>query len=140
MEYCKYTTPTEIQRDSLRYSLNGYDVVGAAKTGSGKTLALVIPVSYDMYVIDSLIKLLECLWKARWLRSYGLGALILSPTRELALQTFTYINNVGKYHNFSCALLIGGTDVSYERNRLGTINIVVCTPGRLLQVCFFFAI
>ncbi|CAD6190820.1 unnamed protein product [Caenorhabditis auriculariae] len=117
---CEYLEPTEIQRDSLVYSLSGADVVGAAKTGSGKTLALVIPV-------------LECLWKARWQSQYGLGALVISPTRELALQTFSTFNAVGKNHDLSCALLIGGSDVEYEKSRVGSVNIVVCTPGRLLQ-------
>ncbi|KAJ1367992.1 hypothetical protein KIN20_029036 [Parelaphostrongylus tenuis] len=105
-----YLEPTDIQRESLPFSLSGSDLVGAAKTGSGKTLALIIPV-------------LECLWRSGWSNYCGLGALIISPTRELALQTFTVINHVGKYHDFSCALLIGGTDVDFERNRIGRVNI-----------------
>ncbi|VDM59340.1 unnamed protein product [Angiostrongylus costaricensis] len=117
---CEYVEPTDIQRESLPFSLSGSDLVGAAKTGSGKTLALIIPV-------------LECLWRSGWSNYCGLGALIISPTRELALQTFTVINHVGKYHDFSCALLIGGTDVDFERNRIGRVNIIICTPGRLLQ-------
>lgn len=121
LEENNFKRPTEIQRDSLQYSLTGVDVVGAAKTGSGKTLALLIP-------------LLECLWRQRWSRSTdGLGALVISPTRELAYQTFHVLNKIGAHHNFSAALLIGGTDVEFEKNRLATVNIVVCTPGRLLQ-------
>ncbi|KAF1771285.1 hypothetical protein GCK72_003111 [Caenorhabditis remanei] len=116
----EYTKPTEIQRDTIAHSLSGADVVGAAKTGSGKTLALVIPI-------------LEALWRARWSPEYGLGALVISPTRELALQTFSTINAVGKHHGFSCGLVIGGSEVSYEKNRISGINIIVCTPGRLLQ-------
>ncbi|EGT33416.1 hypothetical protein CAEBREN_05738 [Caenorhabditis brenneri] len=115
-----YVKPTEIQRDTIAYSLTGSDVVGAAKTGSGKTLALVIPV-------------LEALWRAKWSPEYGLGALVISPTRELALQTFSTINAVGKHHGFSCGLVIGGSEVAFERNRISGINIIVCTPGRLLQ-------
>ncbi|EYC14708.1 hypothetical protein Y032_0039g112 [Ancylostoma ceylanicum] len=120
LEDCDYEEPTDIQKESLPFSLSGSDVVGAAKTGSGKTLALIIPV-------------LESLWRSGWSNQVGLGALIISPTRELALQTFTVINNVGKHHEFSCALLIGGTDVEYERKRIGSVNIIICTPGRLLQ-------
>ncbi|XGW19161.1 hypothetical protein V3C99_003187 [Haemonchus contortus] len=116
----EYEEPTDIQRESLPFTLSGLDVVGAAKTGSGKTLALILPV-------------LESLWRSGWSSYCGLGALIISPTRELALQTFTVINHVGKYHEFSCALLIGGTDVEYERSRVGKVNIIICTPGRLLQ-------
>ncbi|GMT29196.1 hypothetical protein PFISCL1PPCAC_20493, partial [Pristionchus fissidentatus] len=121
LEEAEFTCPTEIQRDSLPFSLTGVDLVAAAKTGSGKTLALVIP-------------LLECLWRQKWTRKAdGLGALIISPTRELALQTFNTINKVGKHHDFSCCLLMGGTDVNYELKRLHLMNIVVCTPGRLQQ-------
>ncbi|MFH4975911.1 hypothetical protein AB6A40_002620 [Gnathostoma spinigerum] len=115
-----FVNPTEIQRESLVYSLTGFDIVGAAKTGSGKTLAIVVP-------------LLECLWRQRWSRNDGLGALIISPTRELAFQTYSVLNKVGKYHDFSVALLIGGTDVEFEKTRLTNVNIIVCTPGRLLQ-------
>ncbi|EFO28260.2 hypothetical protein LOAG_00217 [Loa loa] len=116
-----FVNPTDIQRESLQYSLTGADVVGAAKTGSGKTLAFLIPV-------------LECLWRQRWSRTIdGLGALIISPTRELAFQTFQVLNKIGVRHQFSAALLIGGTDVEFESKRIGSVNIVVCTPGRLLQ-------
>uniref|UniRef100_A0A0K0G2B0 ATP-dependent RNA helicase n=1 Tax=Strongyloides venezuelensis TaxID=75913 RepID=A0A0K0G2B0_STRVS len=115
-----FETPTDIQRQTLGLSLLGKDIVGAAKTGSGKTLAFVIP-------------LLECLWKNRWSKADGLGGLILTPTRELGMQIFQVINAVGKKHDFSVALLIGGTDVNYEKKRLGGMNILIATPGRLLQ-------
>ncbi|CAD5206487.1 unnamed protein product [Bursaphelenchus okinawaensis] len=116
----KFEKPTPIQRDSLGWSLTGRNVVGAAKTGSGKTLALIIPI-------------LEKLWKARWTRDDGLGALVVVPTRELAYQIYEILNNVGKLHQFSAALLIGGSDVQYEMQRLVGVNIIICTPGRLLQ-------
>ncbi|KAI6202951.1 RNA helicase [Aphelenchoides besseyi] len=115
-----FTKPTDIQRQSLAWSLTGSDVVGAAKTGSGKTLALIIPV-------------LECLWRNRWTQADGLGALIIVPTRELAYQIFEVINKVGQNHNLSAALLIGGTEVDYQLRRLFAMNIIICTPGRLLQ-------
>ncbi|KAH7696364.1 DEAD box protein/DEAH protein box helicase family protein, partial [Aphelenchoides avenae] len=115
-----FNVPTEIQRQSIGLSLEGKDVVGAAKTGSGKTLALMIP-------------LLECLWRNRWTKLDGLGALVITPTRELAYQIFAVLNKVGKYHDFSAALVIGGTDVNYEKKRLAGMNIIVCTPGRLLH-------
>ncbi|KAI1718347.1 DEAD/DEAH box helicase domain-containing protein [Ditylenchus destructor] len=115
-----FTKPTAIQKQSLGYSIVGQDVVGAAKTGSGKTLALLIP-------------LLECLWRNRWTKFDGLGGLIICPTRELAFQIFQVLNTIGAHHEFSAALLIGGTNVEYERKRLAPVNIVICTPGRLLQ-------
>ncbi|KRX45542.1 putative ATP-dependent RNA helicase DDX10, partial [Trichinella murrelli] len=115
-----YHYPTEIQREAILFSLRGMDILGAAKTGSGKTLAFVVPV-------------LECLWRQRWSSVDGLGALIISPTRELALQTYETFCKVGCMHDFSAALVIGGTDADYEKRRIGQSNLVVCTPGRLLQ-------
>uniref|UniRef100_A0A0N5AIG4 ATP-dependent RNA helicase n=1 Tax=Syphacia muris TaxID=451379 RepID=A0A0N5AIG4_9BILA len=116
-----FKVPTEIQRDSLIFSLRGVDVVGAAKTGSGKTLAFLIPM-------------LECLWRQNWSRNVdGLGAIVITPTRELAYQIFHVLNKIGAFHQFSAALLIGGNDVTYEKPRVGSVNIIISTPGRLLQ-------
>ena len=69
--------------------------MGAAKTGFGKTLAFLIPV-------------LEKLWRERWSSLDYLGALLISPTGELAYQTFEVLRKVGKYHDFSGGLVIGG--------------------------------
>jgi ATP-dependent RNA helicase DDX10/DBP4 len=75
LEDSDYSEPTEIQRESIALALRGLDVLGAAKTGSGKTLAFIIP-------------LLERLFSLRWSRLDGLGALIITPTRELAYQVW----------------------------------------------------
>lgn len=111
---------TDIQRASLGFSLCGRDILGAAKTGSGKTLAFVIPV-------------LEALYRAKWSIADGVGAIIISPTRELALQIFNVLRKVGKMHDLSAGLIIGGKDVNFEKERVSRMNILVCTPGRLLQ-------
>lgn len=117
----KYKTMTDIQRASLPHSLCGRDILGAAKTGSGKTLAFVIPV-------------LEKLYKARWGPEDGVGCIIMSPTRELAGQLFEVLKSVGKHHGFSAGLLIGGRkDVDTEKEHVNALNVLVCTPGRLLQ-------
>lgn len=63
----------------------------------------------------------------------GLGALVISPTRELALQIFQVLTRIGKRHSFSAGLLIGGKDVDAEKKRVARMNILVATPGRLLQ-------
>ncbi|XP_038047368.1 probable ATP-dependent RNA helicase DDX10 [Patiria miniata] len=120
LRIANYKAPTEIQRATVGLALQGHDILGAAKTGSGKTLAFLIPV-------------LECLYRSRWSRVDGLGALIISPTRELAYQTFEVLCKVGKKHDFSAALIIGGKDVKSEMDRISRTNIVVCTPGRFLQ-------
>ncbi|XP_073026134.1 DEAD-box ATP-dependent RNA helicase 32-like isoform X2 [Primulina eburnea] len=116
-----YSKMTDIQRASLPHSLCGRDILGAAKTGSGKTLAFVIPV-------------LEKLYRARWGPEDGVGCIIMSPTRELAGQLFEVLKSVGRHHGFSAGLLIGGRkDVATEKERVNELNILVCTPGRLLQ-------
>ncbi|CAL1710035.1 unnamed protein product [Somion occarium] len=111
---------TDIQAKSLPFSLKGKDVLGAARTGSGKTLAFLIPV-------------LEILYRRKWGPQDGLGALIISPTRELAVQIFEVLRSIGGYHAFSAGLVIGGKNLKDERERLSRMNILVATPGRLLQ-------
>ena len=69
----------------------------------------------------------------KWGTEDGVGAMILSPTRELALQIFKILQVVGYKHTFSAALLTGGRDVKEERKRLHAISIIVGTPGRILQ-------
>ncbi|PSR85340.1 DEAD-box ATP-dependent RNA helicase [Actinidia chinensis var. chinensis] len=117
----KYAKMTEIQRASLPHALCDRDILGAAKTGSGKTLAFIIPV-------------LEKLYRVRWGPEDGVGSIIISPTRELAGQLFEVLKSVGKHHTFSAGLLIGGRkDVDEEKEHVNDLNILVCTPGRLLQ-------
>lgn len=115
-----FKTLTTIQGRTIPLALQGLDILGAAKTGSGKTLAFLVPV-------------LENLYRKRWTEYDGLGALILSPTRELAIQIFEVLRKVGRNHTFSAGLVIGGKSLQEERERLGRMNILVATPGRMLQ-------
>uniref|UniRef100_A0A2C9JSW7 ATP-dependent RNA helicase n=1 Tax=Biomphalaria glabrata TaxID=6526 RepID=A0A2C9JSW7_BIOGL len=115
-----FITPTDIQRESLLYGLKGHDILGAAKTGSGKTLAFLIPI-------------LETLFKQRYTPSFGMAALIISPTRELAYQSFDVLKKIGKFHDLSFGLVTGGMLLKEEAKRMNSTNIVICTPGRLLQ-------
>uniref|UniRef100_A0A1A9W959 ATP-dependent RNA helicase n=1 Tax=Glossina brevipalpis TaxID=37001 RepID=A0A1A9W959_9MUSC len=116
----KYVEPTEIQRGSIGSALQGKDILAAAITGSGKTLAFLIPVLEHLYV-------------SKWSRLDGVAAIIISPTRELAYQIFETLKRVGKYHDFSAGLIIGGKNLKFERKRMDQCNILICTPGRLLQ-------
>lgn len=111
---------TQIQSRAIPNALKGRDILGAAKTGSGKTLAFLIPV-------------LENLYRKQWTEYDGLGALVLSPTRELAIQIFEVLRKIGRFHTFSAGLVIGGKSLQEEQERLGRMNILVCTPGRILQ-------
>ena len=125
-----YTTMTAIQAGSVPHALGGRDILGAAKTGSGKTLAFLIP-------------LLETLYRQRWTPQDGVGAIVLSPTRELAGQIFAVLRKIGQQHSFSLGLLMGGrhknkqnidtNDFVREQRSIPTTNILICTPGRLLQ-------
>lgn len=120
LQQSHYVELTDIQRSAIAPALKGKDILGSAPTGSGKTLAFLIP-------------LIERLYHEKWNREDGLGALIISPTRELALQIFKELRKVGRCHDFSAGLVIGGKDVKTEAERLGSINILIGTPGRLLQ-------
>lgn len=120
LERGKFTQPTQIQIGAIPHGLANRDILGAAKTGSGKTLAFLIP-------------LVEKLYRLRWGPEDGLGALVITPTRELALQIFEVLRTVGRFHTFSAGLVIGGKNFSEEQYRIVTMNIIVATPGRLLQ-------
>ena len=116
----QFTKLTTVQASGIPAALKGADILGAAKTGSGKTLSFLVPV-------------LENLYRKRWTEYDGLGALVLSPTRELAIQIFEVLRKIGRYHTFSAGLVIGGKSLQEERDRLGRMNILVATPGRMLQ-------
>ncbi|RKL25639.1 ATP-dependent RNA helicase DBP4 [Fusarium oxysporum] len=120
LEASHFQTLTDVQAHAIPLALKGKDVMGAAKTGSGKTLAFLVPV-------------LEKLYRAQWTEYDGLGALIISPTRELAVQIFQVLRKVGRNHVFSAGLVIGGKSLKEEAERLDRMNILVCTPGRMLQ-------
>ncbi|XP_054830831.1 probable ATP-dependent RNA helicase DDX10 [Eublepharis macularius] len=120
LQEAQYRMVTEIQRQTIGLALRSKDVLGAAKTGSGKTLAFIVPA-------------LEILYRQQWTAMDGLGVLIISPTRELAYQTFEVLRKVGKNHDLSAGLIIGGKDLKQESERIHNINILICTPGRLLQ-------
>ncbi|KAF1989272.1 DEAD-domain-containing protein [Aulographum hederae CBS 113979] len=117
-----FTALTDIQSRAIPLALQGRDILGAAKTGSGKTLAFLIPVLENLYRA-------QCIGP-----DAGLGALIISPTRELAIQIFEVLRKLGrKGHMFAAGLLIGGKNLKEEQDALARMNILVCTPGRILQ-------
>lgn len=122
LKACHFTTLTPIQSRAIPLALKGHDILGAAKTGSGKTLAFVLPV-------------LENLYRAQCIGAdAGLGAMIISPTRELAIQIFEVLYKVGrKGHMFAAGLVIGGKSLQEEADSLARMNIIVGTPGRILQ-------
>jgi ATP-dependent RNA helicase DDX10/DBP4 len=115
-----FSVLTDIQRVAIPHALAGRDILGAAKTGSGKTLAFLVPMVEDLY-------------RARWSREDRIGALVVSPTRELALQIFEVLKVLAHEHAFSVCMLVGGSDFAVEQKRAARTQVAVCTPGRLLQ-------
>ncbi|CAM9277676.1 unnamed protein product [Phaeothamnion confervicola] len=122
-----FATMTKIQAQAIPALLAGQDLVGAAKTGSGKTLAFLIPV-------------LELLQKVRWAHRQGTGAIVISPTRELSLQTYGVLRDLAEAgagagaHAPTHGLLIGGANRRAEAEKLAKgVAVLVVTPGRLLD-------
>ncbi|KAH8381711.1 hypothetical protein KR093_011138 [Drosophila rubida] len=116
-----FSEMTEIQAKSLTPLLKGRDLVGAAQTGSGKTLAFLIPA-------------VELINKLRFMPRNGTGVIIISPTRELSMQTFGVLKELMAHHHHTYGLVMGGSNRQVESEKLGKgINILVATPGRLLD-------
>ena len=116
-----YTTPTPIQQQAIPLALNGHDVLGCAQTGTGKTAAFSIPI----------IQLLA-LQKQR---KPGIKALILTPTRELAIQIDESIAAYGTFAHIRHTVIFGGVSQLHQTNALKRgVDILVATPGRLLDL------
>uniref|UniRef100_A0A8H7NLB9 ATP-dependent RNA helicase n=1 Tax=Bionectria ochroleuca TaxID=29856 RepID=A0A8H7NLB9_BIOOC len=116
-----FTKMTSIQRSAIPPLLAGKDVLGAAKTGSGKTLAFLIPA-------------IEMLSSLRFKPRNGTGAIVVSPTRELALQIFGVARELMKNHSQTYGIVIGGANRRAEAEKLSKgVNLIIATPGRLLD-------
>ncbi|KAF1330783.1 Atp-dependent RNA helicase, partial [Globisporangium splendens] len=112
---------TKIQSKSIRPLLAGQDLLGAAKTGSGKTLSFLIPA-------------IELLHKVKFTSRKGTGCIVISPTRELALQIYGVVREICKYHSQTHGIVMGGANRRAEAERLVKgVNILISTPGRLLD-------
>ena len=108
--------PTPIQAAVIPVVLTGKDVIGLAQTGSGKTAAFALPLA------------------ERLTHGRGVRGLILSPTREIALQTKAFLDLFGQHHALNTACLIGGVKIRPQTEALkAKPDIVVATPGRLLD-------
>ncbi|KAL2398013.1 ATP-dependent RNA helicase HAS1 [Exophiala dermatitidis] len=117
----KFETMTEIQRRGIPPLMAGRDVLGAAKTGSGKTLAFLIPA-------------VEMLHALRFKPRNGTGVIVVSPTRELALQIFGVARDLMQFHSQTFGIVIGGANRSAEADKLTKgVNLLIATPGRLLD-------
>jgi superfamily II DNA/RNA helicase len=120
VEAAGYTTATPIQSQAIPVAVSGRDVLGIAQTGTGKTAAFVLPM---------ITRLETGRARARMPRS-----LIMAPTRELATQVAQSFEKYGINHKLDVALLIGGTDMDKQIQKLDRgVDVLVATPGRLLD-------
>lgn len=119
-----YTTPTPIQQRAIPEVLAGKDLLGCAQTGTGKTAAFAIPI------LQLLQERLE-----RRTGKPSIKSLILTPTRELAIQIGESFETYGKNTNINCKVIFGGVSQhsQVEALRRG-IDVLVATPGRLLDL------
>ncbi|KAK9380338.1 DEAD-domain-containing protein [Kockiozyma suomiensis] len=117
----KFTTMTPVQARTIPPLLAGRDVLGAAKTGSGKTLAFLIPA-------------IEMLRALKFKPRNGTGVIVVSPTRELALQIFGVARELMAHHSQTFGIVIGGANRRAEAEKLAKgVNMLIATPGRLLD-------
>jgi ATP-dependent RNA helicase RhlE len=119
-----YITATPIQEQSIPLVLAGKDLIGCAQTGTGKTAAFAIPIIHQLHRIVGSSK------KAKVIR-----ALVVTPTRELAVQIGESFDTYGKYTNLTQLTLFGGVSQNPQVDALKNgVDIVIATPGRLLDL------
>jgi len=120
----KYTTPTPIQSQSIPILLEGNDLIGIAQTGTGKTASFVLPILQRMSVEKKV--------------SSQKGtpiALVLAPTRELAVQIGQGFSKYGQFLKFRHTVIFGGVSQEPQVRALSKgVDIIVATPGRLLDL------
>ena len=115
-----YETATEIQAKSIPIALKGEDIIGSAKTGSGKSLAFLIPTV--QYILNHP-------------KNEGIQSLVITPTRELALQLYDLAKSLMNDNGTTCVLVIGGGNRKKESEKLSSseARIIICPPGRLID-------
>ena len=115
-----FSVPTPIQRKTIPLLLNEKDVVGMARTGSGKTAAFVVPMIEKLKAHSNKV---------------GARALILSPSRELALQTLLVVKDLGRGTDLRSILLVGGDSLEEQFQAMANNpDIIIATPGRFLHL------
>ena len=115
-----YTTPTPVQEQAIPQIISGRDILGTAQTGTGKTAAFCIPI-------------LQRLSASRG--NNGIRALILTPTRELAIQVSDNLKLYGKYLHITSTVVYGGvSQFNQVKDLRKGVDVLVATPGRLLDL------
>jgi ATP-dependent RNA helicase RhlE len=118
-----YNRPTEIQARAIPPQLEGLDVLGCSQTGTGKTAAFSVPILHHLVE------------RPKALRRHQARALVLTPTRELAVQVGNSFQTYGKHIRMRMALVYGGVSQHPQTRALGKgVDVLVATPGRLLDL------
>jgi len=119
--YANFDEATEIQAKAIPLILNGHDLIGCAQTGTGKTAAFVLPMLNQLSESNTV----------------GVKALILCPTRELAIQIDRQVQGLAYFTNAVCKAVYGGGDgVAWDQEREaleGGADVIIATPGRLIS-------
>ncbi len=110
-----FTEPSEIQQKSIPHVIQGKDVIAESATGSGKTLAFAVGIIQNCE------------------RGKGIQSLILTPTRELAEQNFTSLRIFSKFKPLNFAVVYGGVSIGPQIGALERADVVIATPGRILD-------
>lgn len=115
-----YTSPTPIQEQSIPIVLKGKDLLGCAQTGTGKTAAFSIPILQKLYKSE---------------KNKGIKALVLTPTRELAIQIEESFTAYGRYTGLRHSVIFGGVPQKPQTDALRRgVDVLIATPGRLLDL------
>jgi len=121
-----YETPTPIQAQAIPAVLEGQDLLAGAQTGTGKTAAFTLPMLHKLTMSRSIQNKFGV---------YGVRALVLTPTRELAAQVEESVRTYGKYLQLTSAVIFGGVGMNPQIARIQKgVDILVATPGRLLDL------
>ncbi len=114
-----YETPTEIQQKAIPLAMAGHDLLGIAQTGTGKTAAYILPI----------------LMKVKYAQGMNPRALILAPTRELAMQIDASVTELGKYLDLRHTVVYGGVGPKTQIESIQKgIDLLIATPGRLMDI------
>ncbi|TXI47458.1 DEAD/DEAH box helicase [Methylophilus sp.] len=120
-----YTTPTPIQAQAIPLALQGRDLMAGAQTGTGKTAAFSLPILHTLLPLAS---------TSTSPAKHPIRALVLAPTRELAIQVYDNIKTYAKHTPLRSLVVYGGVDIKTQTPILKTgVEILVATPGRLLD-------
>ena len=124
LEEEKYDVPTSVQEKAIPHILNRKDVLGSAQTGTGKTAAFAIPILQHLF-----------LDRQRNNSPRKINALVITPTRELAIQIGESFSTYGKYTRLTNTVIFGGVNQTTQIRRLRNgVDILVATPGSLLDL------